>query len=105
MNRAMEPISRPALILVALGVLLPAIGFSQVNRRTKDLPLVGEVPGARSERIASISGEVLSGTEIRKNLLALCDEKGGRVSEMERIIRKRIKEKIPDREKLPENTG
>ena len=34
----------------------------------------------RDERIASITGEVMSGTEIQENLRVLCDEIGGRVA-------------------------
>jgi len=34
----------------------------------------------RGERVAAVSGQVMAGSEIRENLLVLCDEIGGRVT-------------------------
>lgn len=79
------------LVVLTLAAALLVTGLRlRASDAGQELPAAVSDPADRRERIARVSGEVLSGTEVERNLRTLCDEIGGRVSGTEAGLQARL---------------
>lgn len=68
------------ILVFAILLLIPVSDAIGGAKKVQESLLGRQSVGERSSRIAAITGEVLTRSEVRENLRVLCDEIGGRVS-------------------------